>query len=740
MHQSYSSIGLKKMNSYTLGITGSWWIFALCALIGIGLSWWSYSITNPPLGRFRRIVLGFLRAMALSLLLFALFEPVLSMIRASLSDPRLAIVIDKSLSMAIKDGSIDRAKAMKQALASANLERLDEDDIEIITFGEDVKGNIASLRQADSIPSKSLYTNISKAFKFLNEADESDAVQAAILFTDGSVNAGANPIYEAEYFGKPIFTVGIGDSLDPKDASIQSILVNEIVYSGMNVPIAITIRATGFPNASQATVTVFDNGAQIGKELISLKPGISTYSVSVNTIPTQPGIHKITARVATSGNELTQKNNELSEFMKVLKQKRSISVFAGSPSPDVTFIKSVLERIPESTIKMHIHKQGSEFYPPSPTAQNLAEAESIILIGFPIASTPTSIMQMIKKEVEQGKPIMFIASQTVDYQKLRMIEQFLPFSVTSSSQQEYMAFPDIQESGLSSPIMRINGDEKDKELWNALPPIYKTETFIDMKPESEILASIRIGTSPVPEPLIMTRTFAGNRSLAVLGYGIYRWKLLGMAPDIARGEKNTPDILSSFIDQSIQWIGASEKEKLVKIRSSRKFYIGGEKVEMIAQVYNASLDPVDDAMVSVNISGPGTKREIRLANMGAGRYSASISGLPAGDYFYQGSASKGSILGKDDGRFSIGAESAEYMNLKMNAPMLRSMAEITGGKFYTPNSVSGFLEDLKKHPRFTQTSIVRESELALWNNIWLLMIAISAFAIEWFMRKRSGLI
>jgi hypothetical protein len=76
----------------------------------------------------------------------------------------------------------------------------------------------------------------------------------------------------------------------------------------------------------------------------------------------------------------------------------------------------------------------------------------------------------------------------------------------------------------------------------------------------------------------------------------------------------------------------------------------------------------------------------------------------------------------------------------MNAPLLRSMAEITGGKFYTPNTVSGFIEDLKKHPRFNQTSIVRESELALWNNVWLLMIAISAFAIEWFLRKRSGLI
>ncbi|MFZ9761151.1 MAG: CARDB domain-containing protein [Candidatus Kapaibacteriota bacterium] len=728
------------MNSYTLGITGSWWIFAICALLGIALSWWSYQVTNPPLSSVRKFILGSLRALALSLLLFALFEPVLSMIRASLADPRLAIVIDKSLSMSLKDGRIDRAKALKQAIASSNIASLNEDDIEIVVFGEDAKGNIPTLAKADSIPAKGLYTNITKALNILSEADESDVVQAAIVFTDGAVNAGANPLYEAELFGRPIFTVGIGDSLDPRDASIQSILVNEIVYAGTKVPIAVTVRATGFPDASQATVAVYDNGSLIGKESITLKSGLSTYSVSVQHIPSQPGIHKITARVSTSGNELTLKNNELSEFMKVLKQKRIISVFAGSPSPDLTFIKTVLERIPDSKISLHVQKQGSEFYPPIPSAQSLSESESILLIGFPIASTPPSLMQMIRKEVENGKPLMFIASQQVDYQRLSPLEPFLPFSVTSTSQQEFMAIPNVEESGEASPIMRVLGDGRDTDRWNSLPPIYKTETFVNVKPESEILATIRIGTAPIQEPLIMTRTFAGKRSLAVLGYGLYRWKLLGMAPDIARGASDMPDILSAFIDQSIQWIGASEKEQLVKIRSSRKFYIGGERVELIGQVYNASLDPVDDAIVSVTLTGPGTKRDIRLANMGAGRYSASISGLPAGDYFYQGSAVKGSVLGKDDGRFVIGAESAEYLNLKMNAPLLRSMSELTGGTFYTPNTVSTFLEDLKKHPRFTQTSIVKESELALWNNLWLLLIAITAFACEWFFRKRSGLI
>ena len=728
------------MNSYTLGISGSWWIYALLVLLASGLAFWTYKQTNPPLSTSRRALLFTLRTVALSLLLFALFEPVLTMIRASLTRPRLAVIIDKSLSMSLNDGKVNRANAIKTAINASNISSLNADDIEFVTFSENAKGNYVALSSVDSIPAKGLYTNISNAIKFLNDASEDDVVNAAILFTDGALNAGANPLYETEYFGKPIFTVGIGDSTDPRDVSVQSVLANEIVYVGTNVPVSVTVKAAGFPDNTNAQVTLLDNGSVIGKQTITIARNVPTYSVSFSMKPSQPGIHKLTSRVESLGNELTTKNNELSEFITVIKQKRKIALFAGSPSPDITFVKTVLETIPDAEIQTYIQKQGSEFYNPAPTAQSVNDAEAIILIGFPIAQTPMPILQLIAKEAEKGKPIFFIASQNLDYQKLKPLEPYLPFSVSSSSSQEYLAAPDIQEGGLSSPIMKITGTDKDKSIWNELPPIYKTETFIDVKPESEILSTIRIGTSTVPEPLIMSRTFAGKKSLAVLGYGIYRWKLMGSAPEAARGMKDIPDVLGSFVDQGLQWLGASEKEKLVKIRSVRKFYTAGERVEFMGQVYNAALDPIDNAEVSVMVQGGGGKRELRLANMGNGVYSGSISGLPSADYFYTGIAKQGKELGKDEGRFTVGTESAEYQNLTMNAPLLRTMAERSGGAFYTPSNVSKFLEDLKKHPRFTETSTTKESEIPLWNYVWLLAFALLCFATEWFMRKRSGLI
>lgn len=728
------------MNSYTLGLSGSWWILSFLFFISIIFSVWAYKNPVPPLSSVRKSILIALRSIGLCLLLFAVFEPILSMVRASIKEPRLAVLVDKSLSMGMKDGSRNRAKDLSQALKDANLESLGEESIKIMSFGLDVKDTYPNIASVDSIKANQLGTNITKALSSLSYADDESSVRAAIIFTDGAVNSGANPLYELDYFGRPVYTVGIGDSMPPKDLSIQSILSNELCYAGTKVPVSITVQASGFPNNTLASLSLYDNGNIVGKQTLNIVNTLQTYSVGFTIIPSNPGIHKLTASIQPLANEITQKNNSLSEFITVLKHKRVIALFAGSPSADITFVKSILEQIPDAQVKSYIQKLGSEFYAPIPTAADIKDAESIILIGFPIAQTPQSIIQLIAKEAEQGKPLFFIASQNLDYQKLRALEPYLPFTVRASRPQEFLASPLVQEAGLTSPIMKITGSDRDKDIWNGLPPLFKTETFIEPKPETEILSTYKVGNSPIDEPLMMSRTFGGSKSIAIAGYGIYRWQLMANAPEQARGNKDIPNVLSSLIDQSLQWLGASEKEKTIKIRSVKKFYAAGETVDFTGQVYDASLNPVDNASVHITITGNGTKRELSLASSGNGLYSGSIAGLKEGDYYYSGMAQAINAKGTDNGRFTIGAESIEYQQLQMNASLLHAMADRSGGKFYTIDNVKNFINDIKKNPRFAIISTVEKSEIPLWNMVWLLTAALCAFAIEWFLRKRNGLL
>ena len=150
------------MNSYTLGLSGSWWILSLLFFISIIFSFWAYKNPVPPLSSFRKSILIALRSIGLCLLLFAVFEPILSLVRASIKEPILAVIVDKSLSMGMKDGSRNRAKDLSQALKDANVESLG-DAIKIISFGLDVKDSYPNIASVDSVIANKLGTNITKA-------------------------------------------------------------------------------------------------------------------------------------------------------------------------------------------------------------------------------------------------------------------------------------------------------------------------------------------------------------------------------------------------------------------------------------------------------------------------------------------------------------------------------------------------------------------------------------------------
>jgi hypothetical protein len=58
-------------------------------------------------------------------------------------------------------------------------------------------------------------------------------------------------------------------------------------------------------------------------------------------------------------------------------------------------------------------------------------------------------------------------------------------------------------------------------------------------------------------------------------------------------------------------------------------------------------------------------------------------------------------------------------------------------------NVDGIAEGLSKllqDVRMAEKTVTEERDVALWSSWWFLALAIAAFATEWFLRKRSGLV
>jgi hypothetical protein len=242
------------------------------------------------------------------------------------------------------------------------------------------------------------------------------------------------------------------------------------------------------------------------------------------------------------------------------------------------------------------------------------------------------------------------------------------------------------------------------------------------------------------EPLIMTREQGSTRSMAILGYGLYRWKLLGEGPRAARGEQPMP-IFETFLGNSISWLSVQEDERRIRIRSTQRIYAAGESVVFEASILDQTFTPIDGATVSVAINGPAGKRDLTLAGLGGGRYAASAGAMTAGSYLYTGTAlSNGVKIGTDNGRFIVGDLGLEDAALTINSAAMTTLAERTGGRYAAAAQIDSLLQAMSADPRLKPRAVTTERDTTLWHTPWPIALAILAFALEWFTRKRRGLV
>ncbi len=76
----------------------------------------------------------------------------------------------------------------------------------------------------------------------------------------------------------------------------------------------------------------------------------------------------------------------------------------------------------------------------------------------------------------------------------------------------------------------------------------------------------------------------------------------------------------------------------------------------------------------------------------------------------------------------------------MNAELLRQLADRSGGRYLEPNRINSLDETLASQASFAPNVLHQQREIELWNWRTVLIILIVLLAMEWFLRKRSGML
>ena len=748
------------MEHISLDLTaGPLWLLIVVTLVAIALSIWVYAHTVPTTSRFNRRFLITLRSFGLAAVLFALFGPVFTRSSTREATPTIALVMDRSQSMQLPAGRTDTSSRMSSMLSSVHAllpkDLLhDRTKLDLFSVG-DATESLSGENLIDSLKAKASVTNLASAFDAITEARRTKNTEAIILFTDGAFTAGVNPIYPAQQLGVPVYAIGLGDSAEPRDVSLTELLTNDIATLGTEQPVDITMHYGGAKAGEQVTVSLFDEQVKIGEKQVLLREGSADEAITFSFKPTTEGIHKLTARATTLEGESTVKNNVHIAYVRVLKNKFHVVLFAGAPSSDVSFIRSYFEAVPSVELSTFIQKKGADFYEGTPDREKLKQVDLVVLLGFPIAQTSDKTIALVKQLLStESRPLFFVPSQDLDAAKLAELGDAIPFRIASPSrsQNELRVSMSLNPTAADEPIFHVPEKERSSVTWNGLAPLFKSEAHIQARPESQVLAEATVQGVKLGEPLVVTRRVGTTRQIALTGYGLWQWKLISFGRDAAyratsrnKDTANTPiSALDLFLGNSTRWLTTEDESKRVKIEPSRKFYEAGERIDFTGQVYDESYQPIEHASVSARISGSTLPRplEITLDDRTNGRYSAEIlQGLPAGDYTYSGVAtSNGKTLGVDNGRFNVGEFNIEFAEPRMRSDILRQMAERTGGKFYTPETAGSLMKDIAANPRFSPKDVTSKHDYELWNAWPMLVFALACFGTEWFVRKRIGML
>jgi hypothetical protein len=699
--------------------------FFLLLLLLVGYVIYIYRYTIPGIPKRKRGALIILRSLALVLLLFVIFEPILTLVKKKILEPVNLIFLDNSRSIKIYDGT-NRSQIIKDFVKGIKDNNLSGSS-ELYTFGS----NISAL-DYDSLQKLNFgegSTNFSKIFSTISKINKN--ISSIVIISDGVITDGSDPLQSAIKLNIPVFTVGTGDSTTRNDVEVKNVLYNEIIYARTPTSIVASIANTGFANRI-VSVSLYESNTFTEQKNISLSPdGIQ--NVNFSYTPKTSGEEKLSVVVSNTPGEFTFANNKKVFFINVLSNKVKVLLIAGSPSSDVSFIKNSLKTDDNLSISSITQVALDKFIEKNDRQKLLDSANVLFLVGFPSKETPQQLLQSVLNEIADiDKPYFITLSSGIDFLRLKTLQNELSFNINNVNS-DYLEIQSVISASQSDNPLLQNNASNSIDAWNNLPPVYQPNVDLKSKPESEVISKIKINNVPVNRPLILTRILGSKKSIAVLAKDIWRWKLETVPKNL--------DLFDRFILSSVRWLNTKEDHKQFSIKTIKKLYSVGEQVEFNAQVYDQTFSPVIDADVNVGIKSDNKSYEVNLNSVGSGLYEGTFQTNQPGDYTFTGTVYKNNNkLGSDNGKFNIGETDIEMVNPRMNSEYLSLLSNQTGGNFFYNSNYRQLYSILKEITARSSKDKIEVSNINLWSDELLLFVAIIIFAFEWFFRKRWGML
>jgi uncharacterized membrane protein len=742
-----------------------------------------------------RAVLTGLRVVVILLAVFLLAQAVLQVERTGL--PYFVVMLDDSASSAVVDQfedtktqtaaqelakSTGQSEPTRLAVARGWLTREDqklwktlEPQHRVKVYGisnqarplaeiTESKERAAALAAMDDLEASGDQTRLGDALRQVLSELRGANPTAILLLSDGQTTEGESLTRAAELArqkGVPLFTLGLGDPMPPRDLELADLQVDEVVFVDDLVRFDAKLLSRGFagekvtailrkrpPGASESSP-----GEEIDRKVIDAPPDGQSARVELVDRPKQTGSTTYTLELEPKPRELKLDNNRITREIQVREERLRVLLVDTEPRYEFRALKNFLER--EKTIDLDVLLLASDpeyaeqdptalgVFPPARDGEGGLFHYDVILLGDadPDVLSESQMQNLSDFVVKKGGGLLFIAGQAFNplaYAR-KPLELLLPVQLAEARDPvavagQVAAFrPLLTVEGRSNPIFRLGESESESlAIWETLPPLFWYFEAPRKKPAAFVLAEHPERGGPEGKFPLSVYQYAGSGKVMLHAFDdTWRWRF-----------RSGDRYFGRFWIQTIRFLARNRLlgEKQAEILTDRKRYSRNQPIAIQVRFLNPGLAPSETINVELARKGAGPKRlPLRRSPGTQSLFEAVLPQASEGDYqirLLPPPVLAGALPTAD---FRVDPPAGELEQIRMNESELRRAASLTGGEFLTPtqNSIDDLLKVL---PDPQKVPLETDPPISLWNTWPLLFAFVLLITAEWVFRKRKQLV
>ncbi|HMB78858.1 MAG TPA: glutamine amidotransferase, partial [Vicinamibacterales bacterium] len=673
-----------------------------------------------------RVVLVGLRLAALAVLLFCLFRPALILKAAVPQQNFLGVLVDDSRSMSIADlNGQTRSTFIQQQLSGPNARLLDALSQRFVVRFFSFASSSDRVASAADLTFGGTATRLGQALDRARDELSGLPLAGLVMVSDGADTSDAaidETLASLKARSIPVFTVGVGQERFAHDVQVTRVETPRSVLKGTALVVDVVLSQIGYAGQT-VPLSVEDDGRIVSTQEVTLPPDGESATVKVRFTANEAGPRTFRFRVPTQTGEQVTQNNARDALIQVNDRAEKILYYEGEPRFEYKFARMgvkgdknlqlvSLDRTAENKYYRQDVTNSDELIGGFPkTREELFQYRGLILGSVEAASFTPEQLRMIADFVnKRGGGLLMLGGRRSFAEGGwggTPVGDVLPVVIENTTAKYFSELFQAKptRAGATFPVLQIAGDEKASSAkWNAMAPVSSVNAIRQAKPGATVLLT-GIDGRKQEQIVLAYQRYGRGKAIALTIQDSWQWQMDPKTPV-------TDTTHAMFWRRLSRWLVDGVPEQ-VNVSTTADRVEPGEAIKLSAEVLDSAYVEVNDSRVVARVTSPSgktTEVPVEWTVTRDGEYRATFTPDESGIYDIKVTAARDQKdVGTADMHVRVSAGDAEYFDAGMRAPLLKRIAEDTGGRFFTPATAAALPEAISYSGR--GVTVVEEREL-----------------------------